>query len=144
MGIKSNVAEIKSAENGVVTIYANGDGRFYLRALCKNGTDKYRVLTALQMDAEGLGAASFNPYDFVEGGLFTVTGGSIGNGIERGAGFESDDAWFGFENTDFGKTGSDTVTVPIYANCNNPVNIKFYDGLPNQGGELIEIGRAHV
>lgn len=137
VGIKSNVAEIKSAENGVVTIYANGDGRFYLRALCKNGTDKYRVLTALQMDAEGLGAASFNPYDFVEGGLFTVTGGSIGNGIERGTGFESDNAWFGFENTDFGKTGSDTVTVPIYANCNNPVNIKFYDGLPNQGGELI-------
>lgn len=137
IGIKSNLAEIKSAENGVITVYAKGDGRFYLRALCKNGTDKYRVLTALQFDAEGLGAASFDPYGFVIGGLFTVSGGSVGNGIERGAGFESENAWFGFENTDFGKTGSDLVTVPVYANCTTPVNIKFYDGRPDEGGELI-------
>lgn len=137
IGIKSNLAKIKSAENGTVTIYARGDGRFYLRALCKNGTDKYRVLTALQFDAEGLGAASFDPYGFVVGGLYTVSGGSIGNGIERGAGFESENAWFGFDNTDFGKIGSDTVTVPIYANCTTPVKIRFYDGRPDEGGELI-------
>lgn len=137
IGIKSNSAEIKSVQNGIVTVYAKGDGRFYLRALCKNGTDKYRVLTALQMDAEGLGAAFFDPYGFVVGGLYNVSGGSVGNGIERGAGFESENAWFGFENTDFGKTGSDTVTVPIYANCTTPVNIKFFDGRPDEGGELI-------
>ena len=137
VGIPTNLAEIKSVENGIVRIYAKGDGRFYLRALCKNGTDKYRVLTALQFDAQGLGSACFDPYDFVVGGLYTVSGGSIGNGIERGAGFESDNAWFGFENTDFGEMGSDTVTVPIYANCTTPVNIKFYDGIPEHGGELI-------
>ncbi|MCM1054677.1 MAG: DUF4982 domain-containing protein [Bacteroides sp.] len=136
-GISSNLAEIKGVENGTVTLCAKGDGRFYLRALCKNGTDKYRVLTALQFDAEGLGAASFDPYGFVIGGLYTVSGGSIGNGIERGAGFESENAWFGFDNVDFGRTGSDTVTVPIYANCTTPVKIKFYDGRPNEGGELI-------
>lgn len=138
IGIASNLAEIKSIENGVVTVAAKGDGRFYLRALCKNGTDKYRVLTALQMDAEGLGAASFDPYGFVIGGLYTVcSSGKVGNGIERGAGFEGENAWFGFENTDFGKFGSDTVTVPIYANCTTPVKIKFYDGIPDEGGELI-------
>lgn len=137
IGIKSNFAEIKSIQNGVVTVYAKGDGRFYLRALCKNGTDKYRVLTAVQIDAEGLGAASFDPYGFVTAGLYNVSGGRIGNGIERGAGFESENAWFGFENTDFGRIGSDTVTVPIYANCTTPVNIKFYDGRPDEGGELI-------
>lgn len=138
IGIASNLAEIKSVQNGIVTVTAKGDGRFYLRALCKNGTDKYRVLSAVQMDAEGLGAASFNPYDFVIGGLYTVcSGGKVGNGIERGAGFEGENAWFGFENTDFGKTGSDTVTVPIYANCTTPVHIKFYDGIPDEGGEPI-------
>ena len=137
VGIPTNLAEIISRENGKVTIRAKGDGRFYLRALCKNGTDKYRVLTALQFDAEGLGAASFNPYEFVVGGLYTVCSSGIGNGIERGAGFEQDNAWFGFENTDFGSMGSDTVTVPIYANMTTPVKIKFYDGIPDDGGELI-------
>lgn len=137
VGITSNLAEIKSIEDGKITVYAKGDGRFYLRGLCKNGTDKYRVLSAVQIDAEGIGAASFDPYGFVFGGLYTVSGGKVGNGIERGAGFEGENAWFGFENTDFGKIGSDTVTVPIYANCNNPVQIKFFDGRPDQGGELI-------
>lgn len=136
IGISSNLAEIKSAENGKITVYAKGDGRFYLRALCKNGTDKYRVLTAIQIDAEGIGAASFDPYGFVIGGLYTC-GCHVGNGIERGAGFEGENAWFGFENTDFGNIGSDTVTVPVYANCSTPVKIKFYDGIPDQGGELI-------
>ena len=137
VGIATNLAEIKSSDNNKVTIQAKGDGRFYLRALCKNGTDKYRVLTALQFDAEDLGEASFNPYDFVVGGLYTVCSPGIGNGIERGAGFEQEGAWFGFENTDFGNMGSDTVTVPIYANMTTPVQIKFYDGIPDQGGELI-------
>ena len=71
------------------------------------------------------------------GGLYTVCSPGIGNGIERGAGFEQDNAWFGFEDTDFGNMGSDTVTVPIYANMTTPVQIKFYDGIPDQGGELI-------
>ena len=137
VGITTNLAEILTVENGKVTIQAKGNGRFYLRALCKNGTDKYRVLTALQFDAEGLGAASFDPYDFVAGGLYTVCSNGVGNGIERGAGFEQKDAWFGFENTDFGSMGSDTVTVPIYANMTTPVKIRFYDGIPDQGGELI-------
>ena len=145
VGISTNLAEITSAQvqspdkydKYNVTVRAKGDGRFYLRALCKNGTDKYRVLTALQFDAEGLGAASFDPYDFVAGGLYTVSSTGIGNGIERGAGFEQENAWFGFENTDFGSMGSDRVTVPIYANMTTPVKIKFYDGIPDQGGELI-------
>lgn len=138
IGIASNLAEITDIRDNAVTVKAKGDGRFYLRALCKNGTDKYRVLTAVQMDAEGLGSASFDPYDFVAGGLYTVSStGKIGNGIERGAGFEGENAWFGFENTDFGRAGSDTVTVPVYANCTTPVNIKFYDGIPDDGGEII-------
>ncbi len=84
-----------------------------------------------------MGAASFDPYEFVAGGLFTVQSGNISNGIERGAGFAWGDSWFGFENVDFGSIGSDTVTVPIFANCTTPVKLKFYDGIPDKGGELI-------
>ncbi len=137
LGIPSNLAEIVSVENGVVTVTCKGDGEFYLRALCKNGTDKYHIVAPLALKGEGMGAAFFDPYDFVIGGLFTVQSGNAGNGIERGAAFACEDSWFGFENVDFGDIGSDTVTVPIYANCTTPVQIRFYDGIPNEGGELI-------
>ena len=137
LGIDSDLAEITSAEDGKVTVKCSGDGEFYLRGLCKNGTEKYHILSSLKLCGEGLGAASFNPYEFVMGGLFTVQSGNVGNGIERGAGFARSRSWFGFENVDFGNVGSDTVTIPIYANCTTPVNLKIYDGIPDKGGELI-------
>ena len=137
LGIKSNIAEIVSVENGEITVRCKGDGEFFLRALCKNGTEKYHILTALKLTGEGLGAASFNPYELVLGGLHTVQTDNISNGIERGAGFANENSWFGFENVDFGSIGSDTVTVPIFANCTTPVKIRFYDGIPGEGGEMI-------
>ncbi len=137
LGIASNLAEIISAENGNVTVRCNGDGEFYLRALCKNGTDKYHIISAIKLTGEGLGAAAFDPYELVHGGLHTAASDNIGNGIKHGAKFAYDRSWFGFENVDFGSVGSDTVTFPIFANCTNAVGIKVYDGIPGQGGELI-------
>lgn len=137
LGIPSNLAEIVSVDGGRVTVKCNGDGEFFLRALCKNGTDKYHIVTPLALKGEGLGAASFDPYGFVIGGLFTVQSGNAGNGIERGAAFANENSWFGYENVDFGSIGSDTITVPIYANCTTPVKIRFYDGIPGDGGELL-------
>lgn len=137
LGIDSNLARILSVEDGEVTLECMGDGTFYLRALCKNGTDKYHILCAMPFKGEGLGNAFFNPYEFVRGGLFTVSGGPVHNGIDRGAGFGNTPSWFGFENVDFGKLGSDTISVPIFANCTTPVKIRIYDGIPGGGGEVI-------
>ena len=137
LGIDSNLAEIVSAENGNITVRCKGDGEFYLRALCKNGTDKYHIISVLKLTGEGLGTATFNPYELVLGGLYTVANDNINNGIKHGAKFAYERSWFGFENVDFGAVGSDTVTFPIFANCTNAVGIKVYDGIPEQGGELI-------
>lgn len=137
LGIASNLAEIVSVEHGNVTVRCKGDGEFYLRALCKNGTDKYHIISVLKLTGEGLGTATFNPYELVLGGLHTVASDNIGNGIKHGAKFAYERSWFGFENVDFGAVGSDTVTFPIFANCTNAVGIKVYDGIPEQGGELI-------
>lgn len=137
LGIASNLAEITKVENGVVTVHCLGDGEFYLRALCKNGTDKYHILSTLKLKGEGIGAAAFNPYELVLGGLHDVASENIGNGIQHGAKFAWEKSWFGFKNVDFGKVGSDTITLPIFANCENAVGIKVYDGIPGQGGELL-------
>lgn len=137
LGIASNLAEIVSVNDGVVTVRCKGDGEFYLRALCKNGTDKYHILSPIKLKGEGLGAAAFNPYELVKGGLHTMASENMGNGINHGAKFAYGPSWFAFENVDFGPVGSDTVTFPIFANCSNAVSIRVYDGIPNQGGELI-------
>lgn len=136
-GIESKLAEITSVEGGRVTVKCKGDGEFYLRAMCKNGTDKYHIISAIKLSGEGLGAAFLNPYELVLGGLFTIGIGEVGPGVDKGAAFKNGTGAFGFENVDFGDIGSDTVTVPIFANTEDPVSIRFYDGVPGEGGELL-------
>ena len=136
IGIPSKLAEVVSASDRKVTVRCNGDGEFCLRGNIKNGRGKCSVICALPLAAEGLGAAVVDPYEFVIGGLYTISRGA-GNGIEKGASFAYDDSWFGFENVDFGPIGSDTLTIPIYANCTTPVSLEIYDGDPDNGGEII-------
>ena len=145
-GIASALGEIVSADGEKLTLRCKGDGEFYLRALCKNGTDKYHVLSAVRFAGDGLGSAVIDPYERVPGGLYTVKSGSVESGFDRGAAFAGGlngmsgkipESWFGFENADFGKIGSDTVTLDIFANTDKPVGIKFFDGIPGDGGELI-------
>lgn len=137
LGIESNLAEIVQKEKGKILLRCHGDGEFYLRALCKNGTKRYHILSVYPFQGEGLGCAYFNPYEFVAGGLFDVSNERAGNGIERGAGFLGGDAWFGFTGVDFGEVGSDEIYLPIYANHLEPVQLSIYDGLPTEGGELL-------
>lgn len=137
IGIVSKVATITKVEDNKVYIKANGDGEFFLRALCKNGTSKYHVISVLPFTISGMGSALVNPYEFVTAGLFDVSSGNIINGIEQGASFTQGKSWFGFENVDFGMAGSDTITLPVYSNMNTPTRLWFYDGRPDEGGELI-------
>ncbi len=137
IGIVSKVATITKVENGKVYIRANGDGEFFLRALCKNGTNKYHMISVLPFTAQGLGSALVDPYEFVTAGLFTVSEGKAINGIEQGMSFTQEKTWFGFENVDFGMAGGQRVTLPVYSNMNTPTRLWFYDGIPGEGGELI-------
>jgi beta-galactosidase len=145
LGIDTNVAAITDVSDGYVTVKALGDGEFYLRALCKNGTNKYHIMSQIKLTSEGLGSATFDPYTLVKGGLRTYENGAVVNGIEKGAEFMGKERGiFGFENVDFGKYGSDTVTLPIFANKTTPVFMKIYDGHPDEGGELVADIKYHV
>ncbi len=136
LGINTNLAEISKVENGIVSVKCNGDGEFYLRALCKNGTPKYHIISALKLTSSGIGSATFNPYELVLGGLRTIESENITNGVDSGANFAGENSYFGFENVDFGKIGSDTISLPIFANMSTPVRIKVFDGTP-ENGELL-------
>ncbi|SDA24207.1 beta-galactosidase [Ruminococcus sp. YE71] len=136
-GIDVNNAVIRERSAEGVTIEAMGDGVIYLKALCKNGTDKYHVLSTVKLTADGLGCACIDPYSMVYGGLYSLSDGNVCDGLDHGATIGGEGGWFGFTNVDFGAVGSDTVTVPIFANTLTPVRIRFYDGSPAAGGELI-------
>ncbi|MBR4225090.1 MAG: DUF4982 domain-containing protein, partial [Oscillospiraceae bacterium] len=136
IGIPSNLAEVVKAGDRKVTVRCKGDGEFYLRGIIKNGREKCAVIDALRLSADGIGTAVTDPYSFVIAGLHTIPR-NAGNGIEKGASFAGENSWFGFENVDFGPIGSDTVTIPIYSNNTTPVSLEIFDGIPDEGGELI-------
>ena len=135
-GIDSALARITEQDGSGVTVECLGDGEFCLRALSKNGTDKVRLMNVMRLKGEGLGSAFHDPYELVEAGLCTLTGGDVKNGIEHGMRFGLTGGWFGIENIDFGETGSDTVTIPVFAEVSTPITLKIYDGTPDSG-ELI-------
>lgn len=136
-GIPSLSAEVTAHDEKSVTVKCSGDGEFYIRAIVKNGTGKCRSYSMLRLTAEGLGSAVIDPYKLVMGGLYAVSGGDVVIGIERGAAFgRNGGGWFGFENVDFGMSGSDEITIPLFANYNCPVPIEVWDGTP-ENGELI-------
>ena len=134
-GIDSNIGRIKCFDENSVTVECFGDGEMYLRAQAKNGTDKYHLISSVRLTAEGLGDAHNDPYKMVMGGLYTLESGRVTHGIQKGVNLR-DGAWCGFENVDFGKIGSDTVTLPIFANYSTPVRIQLWDGTP-ENGELL-------
>lgn len=137
-GITTNIAELEVQPDNTVIVRAKGDGEFYLRAMCRNGTQRCHLLSVLPFIAEGLGSAFTDPYETVPAGLFSRGSENLGNGVDRGIGFAfGGSSWAAYENVDFGADGADTVEVSIWANTLDPVNISFYDGIPGEGGELL-------
>ena len=132
-GIDSPLAEIVSQDEDGVTVRCKGDGEFYLRAASRNGTEKIHVFTAMKLTSEGLGQALIDPYSFVTGGLYSISGGETTIGIQHGAAFGRGGCWIGFENVDLGPVGSDRITIPLFANYSTPVRISVWDGTPDKG-----------
>ena len=75
---------------------------------------------------EPLGAArpasmTFMTVSFVSAGLYDLHEGEIGSGNEKGIAFARDsESMAGFSCVDFGKTGSDKITVDIFALNGDP------------------------
>lgn len=133
-GIDSNLA-VLSVSGNKATVTAQGDGKFCVRCMTKNNTDKIRIISQLVFSAAGLGSASVNPYQFVSAGLYDVALGTPTNGNERGIATARDaDTTFGFTHVDFGDFGSDEVTIPIFALDSAPYPIQIWEGIPGSEG----------
>ena len=132
-----NNAEV-CAQGSDVTLKAKGDGNFRFRCMSDSGTDKVRVISELEFSAEGIGKAFLDPYDFVYGSAYSYSEGDIGAGNEMGlASARGERSLVAFENVDFGKSGSDEITLPVFALDDAEYSIKVYDGVPSRGGKPV-------
>ncbi|MBR0229276.1 MAG: DUF4982 domain-containing protein [Clostridia bacterium] len=136
-GVEMPFAKVERAGSRVI-VTALGDGSAYLRATANNGYPHARVISSLEISAEGFGPMGLNPYKFVSASLCDVRVGDIGAGNEQGVAFARDgESAVGFTNVDFGPEGSDEITLPIFALNGDMYRLMLWDGAPGEGGKLI-------
>ncbi len=117
---------------------ALGDGKHNVRCCVKNGRDKISLISQVRFTAEGLGLAEFNPYEFIYGTLYTSAQEKPSVGQDRGI-VPKGGTYIAFEKVNFGKNGSDEITIPVYELNNRPFPIEIWKGIPGEdGAELMD------
>ena len=125
-------------EEGRVTVHADGDGRYYLRALWGENEDRTDVISQLGFSAEDIGNPSLDAYSYISAGLYDFSSGEIGAGNDKGIAFSRDgESTVGFSRVDFGPVGTDRITADIFALNGDAYSIELFDGNPEEGGRLI-------
>ncbi|WP_127590387.1 glycoside hydrolase family 2 TIM barrel-domain containing protein [Paenibacillus lautus] len=136
-GIESNIASVE-ADGHEAIVTALGDGEFRLRCTSRNGTDKTKLISQLEFQVDGLGAAYKDPYAFISAGLYDYSQGEVGNGNERGVATSRDgETQVGFRDIDFGPHGSDTITIPIFALSSEAYSLQIWEGMPGEEGSSL-------
>ena len=79
-----------------------------------------------------------NPYKFISGSLYTVYGGNVGNGNERGVSTAfKGSSWVAFEKVDFGNVGSKKLAMPIFELSGEITELIFWKGVPYEEGSYV-------
>ena len=136
-GIETNVATI-DADGDTATITAVGDGHFRLRCSCNNGMAAPEVLSELEFEISGLGQTTINPYEFIPASLYNASNLPLDEVLRGGIAAAKEPTHIGFRNVDFGKDGSDEITIPIIRWFkNDPTPIQIWEGMPGEDGAEI-------
>jgi beta-galactosidase len=136
-GIDSNIAAVK-ADGRDAIITAIGDGKFQLRCMSRNGSDKVRLISQLEFEITGVGEANLDPYTFITGGLYNASKGELGNGNERGVATARDgESHVGFRDVNFGEYGSDEITIPIFSLDGGEFSFEIWEGMPGEDGSCM-------
>ena len=136
-GTETNIATIEGNGDSC-QITALGDGSFTLRCEASNGRDVVAVMSSLDFDITGLGAAFLDPYGFIPGSLYTSYIGVVGSGNEFGvASAKGEETVITYSGIDFGKEGSDEITVPIFTLNDDAYDIEIWKGIPGESSATL-------
>lgn len=120
-----------------VRVTGLGDGEVRVRCAVRQG-EVLAPISVLELNVEGMGSRYLSPYDSLSASLYTRSGGEVTNGNERGIATSRDgNTWVAYENLDFGRGGSDEVTMPIFELAGDPLHITFWQGVPHEAGSEV-------
>lgn len=138
-GIPVHFAKVETIGAERVKVTAQSDGKFRLRCMSKNGTNKIKMISQLEFEATGFGKMYKDPYQFISAGLYDYSKGEVTNGNEKGVATARDgETQVGFRDLDFGPYGSDTITIPIFALNDDAYRLQIWEGMPDEeGSELV-------
>lgn len=138
MECRNAVIEPLTGERLGAKVTGLGDGAFIVRCMTKNGTDKVKLISQLDMKIEGMGAAFVTPYEPVTGAAYSSSVGDVGRGPEDSACMDKDmETVLTYTDIDFGEYGSDEITLAIYANDDDPHEVQIYLGVPGEDGSRL-------
>jgi len=127
-GTDSNIAKV-SADKNICKVTAFADGDFILRCEYINEKGEAKVISTLDFEVEGIGTAYLDPYGFISGSAYSSFEGKVAAGNEHGVATDRvAETLITYDNIDFGKTGSDEITIPIFALSDDPVPLEIYSG----------------
>lgn len=128
-GIPISHAKVEVLDAYHAKVTAMGDGGFYVR--CQSGRNPVRIISQLELAAQGLGQAFLSPYSFISAGLFSETIGEVTNGNEKGIATARDGvSGVIYRDLDFGEYGSDEITIPVFALSDALHEIEIWQGVP--------------
>ncbi|MCD7731682.1 MAG: DUF4982 domain-containing protein [Oscillospiraceae bacterium] len=135
--VETGIAEAELCEDKI-KVTAKGDGSCILRIYAYNGSEFPQVISDTAFEITGLGEAERNPYKMVWASSFAFSSAPV-NTMENGilGGFFSRTS-VSFKLLDFGKVGSDRITLHIGNSCKREIPVEIWDGVPDEGGVLIE------
>ncbi len=125
-GVETNLLDIEKTADGA-RLKPRGDGKFRFRAYCRNGGEAEEVISELEMENKGFGAASVDPYaGFVLASLCTNRA-EIQSAMEGGV-LTKSGMTVKFDSVDFGKIGSDEIRIGIYTYNEGVIPVELLDG----------------
>ena len=130
-GVETNLLEIES-DGKEALLKPRGDGIYRLRAYCKNGGRLEETVSELEFENRGFGSASIDPYgETVCASLCTNADenqSTMGGGV-----IVRNGSVVRFDSVNFGKIGSDEITIGIYTYNEQKIPVELLDG----GGNVI-------
>ena len=127
-GVEANFAKVV-LEGNTAHVTALGDGSFRLTAVAKNGSGLSEIISELEFEAAGLGAAALDPYKTIPGINFSECSSKDAELSFMGGVFIPDigKSFVTYENVDFGPFGSDKIVIPIFS-FDDELSLSVWEG----------------
>ncbi len=132
-GVETGLMKIDEYKDGKLKLSGVSDGKLRLRAMSHCGSDRIRLISELELEVTGFGEGFLDPYHFISAGLYSSAEGEIGSGNEKGIATSREGRTVvSFANVDFGRTGSDEITIPLFVLDSDEVPLRIWKGIPGE------------